>query len=161
VLKKIAVLSLAGGTALGMLGTTSVPASAEEGARRVTISGTVYIMDYENFGPNERCHAIVTDNDVVFTSQQNVIDQGWSCGGEVLTELHGIVDLLSGNAIRYHGEVIMREGTCGCQSDTIRARKGFDQVVMPDTTSRVATGRIEWSGGDATDITLQVQNTTP
>ncbi|WP_157594329.1 hypothetical protein [Streptosporangium amethystogenes] len=55
----------------------------------------------------------------------------------------------------------MREGTCGCQSDPIRARKGFNQVIMPGTQARVATGRMEWSGGDVTDITLQVLNTTP
>ncbi|WP_157594330.1 hypothetical protein [Streptosporangium amethystogenes] len=80
-LKKIAVLSLASGAMLGMLGVTSASASVEEEARRVVISGTVYIMDDEAVGANVRCHAGVTDNDVVVTSQQMVINQSWSCGG--------------------------------------------------------------------------------
>ncbi|GAA0402177.1 hypothetical protein Acor_60340 [Acrocarpospora corrugata] len=160
-LGKIAALSSAGVTTLGMLGITSASASADEAKRRVVVSGTVYIMDDENFGTNERCTYSLLDNDLVFNSQQMVIDQSWSCGGEVLTELHGFVELLPGNAIRYHGEVVLREGQCGCQEDTIRVRKGFNQVVQPETQASVATGRVEWSGGDATDINLQVLNINP
>ncbi|WP_157520205.1 hypothetical protein [Herbidospora daliensis] len=155
-LAKLAALSLAGVVTSGMF--AAAPASADEAKRRVVVSGTVYIMDDENFGANERCTYSLLDNDLVYNSQQMVIDQSWSCGGEVLAELHGFVELLPGDAIRYHGEVVLREGKCGCQEDTIRVRKGFNQVVQPDTQARVATGRVEWSGGDATDITLQVLN---
>ncbi|MFI6521189.1 hypothetical protein ACIBF1_36940 [Spirillospora sp. NPDC050679] len=159
--RKTTALGAAGLLALGLAGATGGPASAAEPPRRVVVSGTVYQMDDETFGSNERCNHRMADNDVVYYDQQLLIDGNWSCGGEVNTQLVAFADLLPGGAVRFHGEVVLREGTCGCMSDPIRMRKGIDQVVTRDGNVRVGTGYMQWSGGDATEVTLQVHNRNP
>ncbi|MFP3968886.1 hypothetical protein SMC26_41770 [Actinomadura fulvescens] len=145
---------------IGILGTgLSSVFAADEPPRRISISGTVYLEDDETFGDDE-CHYGVTDNDVVYGYQQVVINQDWSCGGEVLGTLYGVADLMPGGAIRYHGQVILREGTCGCLGDSIRAIKDFDQVILPETNAHVDPGNVSWDGGDDVHIQFRAYNSS-
>jgi hypothetical protein len=133
------------------------PASAEP-SRRLIVSGFVHQLDDENFGSNPTCDHTFFDNDVVLNEQQLIMHEGWSCGGEVYTEIIAYGDLMPGGAIRYHGKVILHEGTCGCAADNIRASGDFNRVIMPNGNALIDPGYITWSGGDATSVNLQVYN---
>lgn len=143
----------------GMLGVAE-PASAET-SRRVIVSGTIHQLDDDIIGRNETCDHLFFDNDIVTSSQQLIYNDGEGCEGEVFTQIIAYADLMSGGAIRYHGQVILREGECGCVSDQARASKEINQIVLPDTNARIDSGYMTWSGGDATSVVLQIYNGNP
>lgn len=136
------------------------PASAEP-SRRVIVSGTVHQLNDETFGHNPTCDSPFFDNDVVYNSQQLIMHEGWGCDEEVYTELIAYADLMPDGAIRYHGKVILREGTCACADALERKSKEINQVVLPNGNALVDTGYISWDGGDATSMSFQIYNGNP
>jgi hypothetical protein len=158
-MKKMTAILAALAAGVGMLGVAG-PASAEP-SRRVIVSGTIHQLDDDTFGRNPTCDHLFFDNDVVYNSQQLIYDDGRGCEEEVYTQIIAYADLMPGGAIRYHGRVILREGTCGCVNDQARASRDINQVVLPDTNARIDSGYITWSGGDATSLVLQVYNGNP
>ncbi|MFG2004596.1 hypothetical protein ACGFNU_36135 [Spirillospora sp. NPDC048911] len=160
-IRRFASLGVAGMAMAGMLGTAITPAFADP-PRRVSISGSVYIEDDENWpSQNEYCHDGLSYNDIVYGYQQVIFDKGWGCGGEVHTTLYAMADLLPDGGIRIHGTVYLREGTCGCLSDRIRMTKDFNQVIAPETNAEVDPGFVEWDGGDKTHVHFRVYNRAP
>jgi hypothetical protein len=141
----------------GSLVVAGGPASADP-PRRIIVSGFVHLLDDETFGTNPTCDFQFFDNDIVSGDQQLVTHEGWGCGGEVYSELYSYADLMPGGAVRYHGKIILHEGTCECASEPARAEGNFNQVVTPEGNSVIDPGYIQWSGGDATSIHLQVYN---
>ena len=108
-------------------------------ARRFTVSGTMYIQDYETFGDNEtELRPFAGEAHLDDDQLEQVIDIEEGTGGEIRTQLEINARLLSNQNIRVEGSVTLWEGTSETTTD-FGGQRHFNFIVKKGKTVNYKT----------------------
>lgn len=137
--------------------------TAHAAPRTVTGNAVFQIMDYENFGANERCRSDVrlTPRDVEVGTKRAI--KVWAtCGGEVRVEVHYALQQQAGGFIRVtEGSVMFYEGD-SVKTGDLDGASAFADIFLWPGQSDVRNIHVQnWEEGqpdDKADVGLTLRN---
>lgn len=144
----------------------AVPAlatTAQATPRAVTGNVVFQIMDYESFGPNERCRRDfrLTPRDIEVGTHKDIVLSG-RCGGEIRVEVHYRLEQQQGGFIRVtRGLVMFYEGTSENTNDLDGASAFADIFLFPAQSASRNIHVQNWAEGepdDKADVGLTLRN---
>jgi hypothetical protein len=147
-----------------VIAVAALATTAQATPRAVTGNVVFQIMDYESFGPNERCRRDfrLIPRDVEVGTHRDIVLSG-RCGGEIRVEVHYRLEQQQGGVIRVtRGRVLFYEEASENNKD-LDGTSAFADIFLffPGQSASRNIHVQNWAEGepdDKADVTLTLRN---